>query len=408
MRMLNPPGARTPAGPGRRALAALLALVTLALPSAARAAEGDQGVDFKYMYYWDKNGVWNHTPALSFFRKIAAAWKLQYDQELDYVSGASRRLGLRNIGTLGDHDQLLDGISGASRREIRHSEQVTAAYSREGRAASGSFYFSDENDYTSYSPSVSGSLDFNDRNTTVGGSAAVFFDDMHPTGPFRGLGGARRIVSLAATLAQTLTPLTLGGLTVNLIHSSGFLGHPYDPVITASGDDIVENLPDRRTAWAVSGQLIQGFHLGGQLGSFHLDARWYGDDWKLRSGTADLQWYQYLMEGTYVRLRARGYGQTAAAFARPAYTGDEVYRTGDLRYYAFRSILAGIKVGSTFPESWAASAWLPDRWDLSYDHGIRSTHGDEDGVHPWYHTQLFPADEHYQEGTFMLGLAFDL
>lgn len=393
---------------GRRALAAALATVTLMLPTPLRAAEGEQGVDFKYMYYWDKNKVWNHTPALSFFRKLTSAWKLQYDQELDYVSGASRRLGLRNIGRLGDHDQLLDGISGASRREIRHSEQVTGAYSQAGRAASASFYFSDENDYTSYSPSVSGSLDFNDRNTTLGGSAAVFFDNMHPTGPFTDLGGNRRIVSLGATLSQTLSPLTLVGVTVNLIHSSGFLGHPYTPVVTDSGDDILENLPDRKTAWALSGQLIQGFHIGDKLGSFHLDTRWYNDDWKLHSGTADLQWYQYLKDGSYVRLRARGYRQSAAAFARPAYEGNELYRTGDIRYYAFSSVLAGLKIGSTFPESWAASAWLPDRWDLSYDQGIRSTKGEENGVTPMFHTQLFPSDEHYLEGTLMLGLSFDL
>jgi hypothetical protein len=395
--------------PHRPLAAALLALVTLTLPRLARAQESDQGVDFKYMYYWDKNKVWNHTPALSFFRKVAAAWKLQYDQEVDYVSGASRRLGLRNIGRLAGNDLKLDGLSGASRREIRHSEQATATWlGAEGRTASGSLYFSDENDYTSISPSLSGSMDFNERNTTLGASAAVFFDDMHPQGPFHGLGGSRRIVSLGATLAQLLSPLTLAGLTVNVIHSGGFLGHPYDPVITDSGNAVLENLPDRKTAYALSGQLIQGFHVGERLGSLHLDARWYRDDWKLQSGTLDVQWYQYLREGTYVRLRARGYAQGAAAFARGAYAGDEAYRTPDLRYYAFSSLLAGLKVGSTFPESWGASAWLPDRWDLSYDHGIRDTKGEDDGVSPMFHTQVFPKDEYYQQGTFMLGLAFDL
>jgi hypothetical protein len=360
------------------------------------------------MYFWDRNGVWNHTPALAFFRKIASAWTLRYDQELDYVSGASRRLGLRNIGRLGDHDLELDGISGASRREFRHSERAGAAWERDGRAASASFYFSDENDYTSYSPSVSGSLDFNERNTTLGGAAAVFLDDMHPTGPFRGLGGSRRIVTLTATLAQVLSPLTLGGLTLDLIRSTGFLGHPYNPAITAGGDLLLENLPDRKTALALSGQIIQGFHLGGMLGSLRLDARWYADDWRLQSGTADVQWYQYVAEETYVRLRVRGYGQTAAAFARPAYAGDEVYRTGDIRYYGFSSVLAGLKIASSFPESWSARAWLPHRWDLSYDHGIRGTKGERDGVTPMFHTQVFPRDEYYLQGTLMAGLSFDL
>ena len=392
----------------RRILAASLSALTLLPPGSVCASEGEQGLDFKYMYYWDKNKVWNHTPAFSFFRNLASAWKLQYDQELDYVSGASRRLGLRNIGRLGDHDLKLDGITGASRREIRHSEQGTVAYALEGRAASASFYFSDENDYTSYSPSVSGSLDFNARNTTLGAAAAVFFDDMHPTGPFTGLGGSRRILSLSASLTQTLSPLTLGGVTANLIHSSGFLGHPYNPVLTASGNAVLENLPDKKTAWALSGQIIQGFRIGDRLGSLHLDARWYTDDWELRSGTADLQWYQYVKEGTYVRLRARGYGQSAAAFAHSAYAGNELYRTSDLRYYDFTSLLVGLKIGSTFPEGLAASPWLPDRWDISYDHGLRSTKGEDDGVRPMFHTQVFPRGERYQQGTFMLGFSFDL
>lgn len=390
-----------------KVLATTLCLLA-AWPSAPRAAESDQGLDLKYMYYWDRNGVWNHTPAFAYFRKLASAWKFQWDQEVDVVSGASRRLGLKNIGRLADNDQKLDGISGASRRETRHSEQATFAYLNQGRNAAAAFYFSDENDYRSYSPSLSGSWDFNDRNTTLGGSAAIFFDDMHPTGPFKGLGGKRDITSLSATLAQVLTPLTLAGVTVNVLHSSGFLGHPYTPVITADGAEIMENLPDDKTAAALSGQIVQGFHLGEQLGSVRLEARYYRDDWELTSNTADLQWYQYFADGAYVRLRARAYHQDAAAFAKDAYDGREIYRTADIRFYAFSSLTLGLKIGTGFPESWGDYWLLPDRWDISYDHGLRDTPGEEDGINPTYHYQLFPKDQYYLQGTLMVGLAFDL
>jgi hypothetical protein len=393
----------------RRILMAALTALSFGLSAApASAAESDQGVDFKYMYYWDRNGAWNHTPALTWFRKIASSWKFHWDQEFDAVSGASRRLGLRNIGRLADHDQALDGISGASRREIRHSEQATLAFADQGRNASASFYFSDENDYRSYSPSLSGSLDFNERNTTVGGSAALFFDDMHPTGRFEGLGGKREILSLTGTLAQLLTPLTLGAVTANVIHSSGYLGHPYNPVVTPGGALVLENLPDKKNSAALSVQIIQGFHIGDRLGSVHLEARHYRDDWKLVSNTADVQWYQYLTEDTYVRLRARGYRQGTAAFAKDAYVGDEVYRSPDIRFYAFSSLTLGLKIGSVFPESWGESALLPDRWDIGYDHGVRDTKGEENGVNPLYHYQLFPSDQYYVQGTLMAGLSFDL
>ena len=379
-----------------------------AAASDAGSAGSDQGVDAKYMYYWDRNGVWNHTPAIAYFRKFASFWKFQWDQEVDVVSGASRRLGLRNIGRLADNDLKVDAITGASQREIRHSEQATAAYSNSGRNASASLYFSDENDYRSYSPSVSGSWDFNERNTTLGGSAALFLDDMHPTGRFSGEGGSREIVSLTASLAQVLSPLTLGSLAANVIRSTGFLGHPYNPAVTADGGLFTENLPDSKISLALSGTLIQGFHLGERLGSLRLEARHYRDDWKLVSNTADLQWYQHLTDGTYVRLRARGYQQGAAAFANEFYRGDEVYRTPDLRFYKFSSLTLGLKIGSVFPESWGESALLPDRWDLSYDHGMRDTKGELGGPGPMKHYQLFSKDEQYIQGTVMVGLAFDL
>lgn len=389
-------------------LALLLCGLAAAPASVSAADEADQGVDFKYMYYWDRNGVWNHTPAIAYFRKFASVWKFQWDQEVDAVSGASRRLGLKNIGRLGDNDRKLDGITGASQREIRHSEQATMAYADQGKAASASFYFSDENDYRSYSPSVSGSLDFNDRNTTLGGSAALFLDDMHPTGRFTGMGGKRQIVSGTVSLAQVLTPLTLGSLTANIIRSTGYLGHPYNPAITTDGNLIAENLPDKKNSVALSGLIVQGFHLGDRLGSLRLEGRHYRDDWELVSNTADLQWYQYLTEGTYLRLRARGYRQDAAAFASEAYVGNEVYRTPDIRFYEFASLTVGLKIGSVFPESWGESGWLPDRWDLSYDHGVRDTKGEEGSGKPMFHYQLFPSDQYYIQGTFMLGLGFDL
>ena len=387
---------------------ALGATVWLAfLPHHAAATEGDR-LDFKYMYYWDRNDVWNHSPVFSWVKSLTGAWKFRWNQEFDVVSGASRRLGLRNIGQQGDNNLNIDAISGATRREVRHSEQATASYADQGRSASASMYFSDESDYTSYSPAVSASWDFNKRNTTLGTGLAVFLDDLHPLGAFAPLGGSRRITSLFFTLAQTVTPLSLAGITLNAIHSTGVLGHPYNPVVLEGGNLVVENLPDAKVGLALTGQWIQGFHLGQRLGSVHFEARHYRDTWLQNSNTADIQWYQYLTEGTHVRLRARAYSQGKAAFARDSYRGDEVYRTADIRYYKFASLLMGVKLASVFPESWGASAVLPDRWDISYDSGPRDTPGDADGVNPFTRYQLFSSNAKYWQGTFMVGLGFNL
>lgn len=391
-----------------RLLKKFLILFVFTFSTHAFASEAEQGVDIKYMYYWDRNDVWNNTPAINYFKKFADYFKFTWDQELDVVSGASRRLGLKNIGILGGNDVNVDAVSSASKSEFRHSEQATLGYANKGRNASASFYFSDENDYRSYAPSASASIDLFERNTTLAVSGAWFFDAMTPTGAFAGLGGNRRITSVTSSITQLFSPLSLGVVTANVIHSSGYLGHPYTPVITNQGAQINENLPDLKTSYAFSAKGIQGFHLFSQPGSLHLEGRYYFDDWELKSQTADLQWYQYFDDGAYFRLRARAYHQDAAAFAKDSYNGAELYRTPDLRFYEFSSVTLGFKLGTNFPESWNNSPVLPDRWDVSYDQGIRNTKGEEGAGLPYYHYQLFPSTEYYMQGTLMVGLSFDL
>ena len=386
---------------------AVLCLLALAASAARAQPEGDK-LDLKYMYYWDRNGVWNHTPAISLWKSLSRTLSLRWNQEMDLVSGASRRLGMRNIGREGDNQLVLDGISGASKREVRHSEQAALHFAEEGRTATASFYFSQETDYTSYAPAVAASWDFHQRNTTLGAGLELFFDELHPVGPFADLGGTRRLTSGTVSLTQVVTRTSLAALTANLIHSTGVLGHPYNPVILANGSLLLERLPAGKLSAALGAQWIQGFHLAGRLGSLRLESRYYRDTWELASGTADLQWYQYLAGQTYVRLRARGYMQGAAAFYREAYAGDEAYHTADLRYAAFSSLTLGFKLGSTFPDSWLDTPLLPDGWDISYDHGMRDTRGEETRATPFYHYQLFASDEYYLQGTLMAGIRFDL
>jgi len=374
----------------------------------AAAAEGENSLDFKYMYYWDRNDVWNHTPSFSFFKRFASHLSARWNQELDAVSGASRRLGLKNIGGLSDNNLLLDGVSGASRREIRHSEKLEIGYDKEGRSAAGSFYYSDEPDYTSLSPAFSGAWDFNQRNTTVGLELSHFWDDFHPQGGFKGLGGNRQITSVTTSMTQLVSPLSLAAITVNVTRSSGYLGHPYTPVILSDGAMVLEDLPNNKLSTALSGQWIQGYRVLEKLGSLRFEARHYRDNWGLNSNTGEVQAYQYFTENSALRLRARVYDQGAALFAKDAYVGNEVYRTADIRFYAFRSLTLGAKVLSRFPESWGESGWLPDRWDISYDYGWRNTRGERDGVGPPRRYQLFSPDLFYTQGTVMAGLGFDL
>jgi len=416
-------------GQARRVLRALLALLLAAPPGSGE--ESRDKIDFKYMYYWDKNQVWNHTPSFDWTTFLLWGWSFSWSQEFDVVSGASRRIGADNIGKLGDHgvdatsgasgrkttaqpfanpwhDSAFDAVSGASKRELRTSENPSLTYSHDGKVYTAGIYYSNEPDYTSLSPSLSVSRDFFERNTTLSAAGAWFFDDFHPQGAYQDQGGAKRIRSLTLSVNQVLTPLTMASLTATGIYANGYLGHPYNPVLLDSGYLIEERVPHDKTSWAFAAQVIQGYHVGDALGSFHLEGRHYLDSWGLVSNDADLQWYQHFGGEAYLRLRARGYMQGPTAFYKDRYQGDETYRSSDLRYSRFKSLLLGIKLATPLFESWHDEVLLPDRFDISYDFGIRDTRGDQGTDQPYAHYQLFPHSQYYTEGTLMIGLGFDL
>ncbi|MDB5051763.1 MAG: hypothetical protein JWO30_4834 [Fibrobacteres bacterium] len=389
---------------------ALIGLLVAGGIGIGTAAESGNSLELKHEFFWDRNGVWNHTPAFILRTALSRVWSFSWEQELDLVSGASRRLGADKVGQFGDRE--LDAVSGASKVEIRHSENPSLTYSHQGTVAAGSLYYSHENDYTSVAPSGSIAFDFNDRNTTLGANYAEFFDDFRPTGAFRGQGGKKRITSMGGTLAQSLTSLTLVGITATFVNSRGYLGHPYNPPMDASGMMLLEAVPATKKAGALSGQIVQGYRLGDLLGSINVDYRKYQDDWGIKSGTADAKISQYFAESAYIRLRARYYTQTGALFAKEVYQGTETYRTGDIRFFPFSSLLVGAKISTAFPASWGESAFLPDRWDLKFDYTVRDTRGDKQetaaGEPRSLRYQLYGADEYYRQGVVMGGLTFNL
>jgi len=372
----------------------------------AFAGEGD-AVETKFEVFHDRNDVTALSPIVELSKTIARYWSVQWEGQLDAVTGASRNWG--RDATSGASQQV-DAVSGASGRdaqgnvnpEFRYGTRVGATYSNGGRVFSGSLYGSKENDYQSISPSISGSWDFAERNTTLSWAASWFIDKMSPSGVWASIGGGdKRVQSYTLGLTQTLTPLTLGGLTVNYIRTTGYIGHPYNPVSTIDSGVIAEALPDQKDALAMSGQIVQGWLLGEKLGSVNTEYRWYSDSWALRSNTLTLQVSQHFTDATILRLQGRYYNQTATAFSDAGqYRGTETYRTADIRFYGFTSWLVGAKVSSAFPEDW--SGWLPRRWDLSYDHMFRNTKGN-----PLLY-QLYPSNATYQQGTARAGLGWDI
>ena len=384
--------------------------------AAALAEDGDR-MDAKFESFHDRNDVTALSPVVSIQKSVSDHLSVQAEGQFDAVSGASRQWGTSGSGQNPPPDvvsgasgssstvsHVLDGVTGASGKgnwEIRDGGRLGATWSDQGRVLSGGLYASTENDYRSFSPSVSGSWDLGERNTTVSAGASWFFDRMDPYGAW-GLvgGGSKRVQSYDAGIAQILTPLLLVGANATFTRTTGYIGHPYNPVSTADSGMVAENLPRAKDALALAGQAIQGYRTGGLLGSLDAEYRWYSDSWGLGSNTVTLRLNQHVSDATVVRLQARWYEQTGAAFSKATYRGDELYRTADIRFFPFDSYLVGAKLASEFPEDWTSP--FPRRWDLSYDHLWRDTHGN-----PLLY-QFYSPGSWYTQWTFRLGLSWDL
>lgn len=401
---------------GAPALFALLGLVV-------GAQETPDRLDTKYEVFHDRNDVTAVSPVFLLTKGLGSDVTLEWEGQLDAVTGASRQWGTSGSGenppldivdgvsgasgggtTSSAVSHVLDGISGASGNgqwELREGTRVGLTWADKGRVFTGSLYGSRETDYQSISPSIGGSWDFAERNTTLSWGATWFFDNLAPYGAWALVsGGEKYIQSYNLGLAQILTPLALVGVTGTYTRTTGAIGLPYNPPTTLDSGLVAERFPRAKDAIALSGQFIQGFHLQDLLGSLSAEYRWYQDSWDLRSNTVTMRWSQHLSDETVVRLQARWYNQTGAAFAKTDYIGTEVYRTADIRYFPFSSYLAGVKISSVFPDDWTG-LW-PRRWDLSYDHLLRDTHGDP------YLYQFYPANAWYMQGTFRAGLSWDL
>jgi hypothetical protein len=385
----------------------------LSVPFALFANDGEDRLDTKFEVFHDRNDVTAVSPIFQLTKSIGRHFGIEWEGQLDAVTGASREWGLKGSGQILDANTgasaKLDGVSGASAREggdiapeIRAGSKIGLTWTdKKGGVLNGSLYASKENDYTSFSPALGGSWDFAERNTTVSWGGSWFFDRMTPYGEWGRLGGgAKRVQSYNLGLSQILTPLSLAGLNATFTRTTGYIGHPYNTVGTLDSGTVAENLPRAKDAVALAGQFIQGFHLGEQLGSVNAEYRWYTDSWNLRSHTLTVRWNQHVSDASVVRLQGRVYTQTAAAFARKTNLGNEIYRTADIRFFAFNSYLLGAKYSSEFPEEWAG--WLPRRWDLSYDHLVRDTKGNT----ALY--QFYAADAWYMQGTARAGLSWDL
>lgn len=360
----------------------LICSVLLSSPLWGSESESPNSVDLFFDAFRDANEVVSLAPGTEWTHKWSPTVTSTWTGEMDAVTGATRLLG-KFDGISGatagggqtEPKEGLDAITGATSFEVRKSTSTNLAWSNHGNTLSGGFYYSKENDYESYSPSLGGSWDFFERNFTLGLSHAEFFDRFSPQEPFKSMdeGGRKRLSNSTISLAQSLTPTLLISGNAGYTMSWGYLGHPYNPVTSVDGSLFPENVPDYKSSSALSSTLIQSYFWGDLMGAAQFDYRYYTDSWGLRGQTAEISLTQYLTETLTTRFRFRYYHQGAVDFAKDAYFGNELYRTADVRFHAFNSYLVGIKFAGHFPETW--KGLFPQRWEFKVDQLYRDTKG---------------------------------
>jgi len=275
-----------------------------------------------------------------YFTPVDEKYSLDTSVQYETLSGASPY-----DNTLNSNGQTVVNLSGATIEETRVDASVAGTrYFKEGTLTS-SVYASKENDYQSLGLGLSGSLEINQKHTTLLGSISTSFDELSPTPLGSTLAGSRleadgqskRSFSVYEGVTQVLNKFSTLQVGIGYTRLSGYLSDPYRSA---------DRRPDTREQTTVTAQYR---HYLTQMGgvAWHLDYRFYQDDWGVLANTfTSSVWKDIDVFGLHITLapNVRYHWQHAADFYTLAPTGDRSgdYYSDDFRLSAYGAISVGI------------------------------------------------------------------
>lgn len=243
-------------------------------------------------------------------------------------------------------------MSGASIEENRSDINVGLDfYSKSSKFGVG-FGHSTENDYSSFSGSVSNSSWFNDKNTTLDLSLAMSFDTIEPTDsgtgiyPLRPTDEDKNSLSGSIGVSHVINKKLLIGTSFNYAVYDGYLSDPYKQAFVA-GEIVGDSRPDVRKQAALNLQARRFF--SGANAALHTDYRFFSTDWGTTSHTLNVAWYQNIGSWQIVP-RIRFYDQSAANFYRNYYVAERAdgFYSSDYRLSAYEAISFRLKASKAF------------------------------------------------------------
>src|SRR5262249_11455120 len=291
----------------------------------ARAQDVTQQVDVHGFYYKETSTrvVQPRMEVLAQIPRTSTLVGAEYS--LDAISSASIAAGNRvsdNILTEYRNQVGARVVQSLNRLRLPVPARVGANYLR-----------SRESDYDSDTVGGQASVDLFERNTTWTLAYSHSFDTVYDR-PRRTRRDSLDTDFLSLSVAQLLSPTSVGVVGFEYAYLNGFQQNPYRTVATAGNlNEVVPLIRNRYTAFGrvakllpASGTTVQAIY------------RFYHDDWGLNANTLEGRLYQDVTPNLDVRLAYRYYTQGHAYFAKARYDTrvDQAY-TSDPKLFAFDS-----------------------------------------------------------------------
>lgn len=328
-------------------LAAALALPGLHPAARAESAPDSGMIGLRNLHYreyqpnLERIGV--DSPSLVFMAPLAGEWTLSGEWVTDSLSGASPRYH--------------SAISGASNMKDRRNaaDLRLKRYLDNGSVSFGAAH-SIENDYRSTALSLQGTVDSENRNTTLLWGLGGASDRINPVNQAV-QDERKRSVDALLGLVQVLTPADIVQLSLGYNVGHGYYSDPYKTF---------DNRPREHSQTTLNARWNHHFGAGG--GSSRLSYRYASDSYRVHSHTLGEEYVQPLGDGWTLTPGLRYYTQSAAWFYAdpnydpilgPPFLAGVSLRTHpilsmDQRLSAFGALTVEFTLSKQFSAAWSA------------------------------------------------------
>ncbi|PCJ17669.1 MAG: hypothetical protein COA96_17580 [SAR86 cluster bacterium] len=264
---------------------------------------------------------------------ISRNMSVEINANYESLSGASP--WFTSTGLNGEPIVNLSGASGI--RDRRSEINIGSTYYLENGSFSANLGYSEEDDYRATYFGVNGEQHFNNDLTSVSLGFSYSADDIFPTDAkiFNRVNKEdKRSTSAFMSISQVINQFSSFQSAISLTRQSGFLSDPYK---------LIDVRPEskRQISWSNS---YRRFFKNANA-AWHINYRYYHDDFGISSHTVDMSWHQNIGRSIKVIPIVRYYSQSAANFftnvddfLKPV----TQYQSSDYRLSAFGAISGGL------------------------------------------------------------------